>query len=398
MRFLKASLVVITSLGIGGYSVLRSPSDHGKRIARVERLAEQGVARGYWPGFMWAEVAPGHIVSVGAAGFADVEGQEPMMATTTMPIGSITKVIVGLSAAQAIHDGLLDVTVPLSTFLTIPLDAPDGLPRTFENLATHTSGILDAEVTYEGNGYHFGAAKHPVTLSDFLISYLSKDGPLYDADANFGSWAPGTRYAYSNIAAGLAGQAISDATKRSFANYSMSTVAEPLGLSGFWGHTIENPVDAATLYSRSDVGDFRALEPYGIATWPDGQFNASVVDLATLLATVMNDGVFEGRTIFDPAVISLLTEPRVSNIEGLTSAGDKIGLFWNEETLSFGPISLTMLGHNGGDPGVLTLMYQLPNSENGFVVMLNGLPDSTLGEVQLVRIIRLLAEMPNHGG
>jgi hypothetical protein len=98
------------------------------------------------------------------------------------------------------------------------------------------------------------------------------------------------------------------------------------------------------------------------------------------------------------AVISLLTEPRVSNIEGLTSAGDKIGLFWNEETLSFGPISLTMLGHNGGDPGVLTLMYQLPNSENGFVVMLNGLPDSTLGEVQLVRIIRLLAEMPNHGG
>lgn len=112
----------------------------------------------------------------------------------------------------------------------------------------------------------------------------------------------------------------------------------------------------------------------------------------------MNEGVFDGQAIFDPAVISLLTTPRASGIEGMENMGDKVGLFWSEETLSFGPINMTMQGHNGGDPGVLTLMYQLPNSENGFVVMMNGLPDGVLGEVQLVRIIKLLAEMPDHGG
>lgn len=240
MRFFKAFLLIMISLGLVGYFALRAPLDHDKRIARITRLAEQGVARGYWPGLMWAEVAPGQIVSVGAAGFANVEGQQSMTVTTSMPIGSISKVVVGVSAAQAIHDGFLNAAQPLTDFLTVPLDVPDGFSRTFENLATHTSGILDADIAYEKNGYHFGATRHPVQLPDFLSSYLWKDGTLYDAEANFGGWAPGTRYEYSNIGAGLAGQAISDATGQSFVDYSMSQVVDPLGLSGFWGQTIEN--------------------------------------------------------------------------------------------------------------------------------------------------------------
>ncbi len=397
MRVLKGLLIAILILGVAGYVLLRPPTDHTKRIARVDKLAEQGVARGYWPGIMWAEVAPGRIVSVGVAGFADIEAQQKMTEKTTMPIGSVSKIVIGLSAAQAIHDGMLDEAAPLSSFLTVPLDAPDGAPRTFEHLATHSSGILDTDIAYEENGYHFGSTKHPVDLRDFLSSFLSKDGALFDAGANFGEWAPGTHYAYSNIAAGLAGHAIGDATGQSFVDYSMSKVAAPLELSGFWGHTVENPTTAATLYERTDEGSFDALEPYGIATWPDGQFNASVTDLATLLATVMGNGAFEGQDVFDPSVVDLLTEPRAIGLEGMAAASEKVGLFWTEETLSFGPISLTMQGHNGGDPGVLTFMYQVADTQNGFVVMVNGHPDSTLGEVQLVRIIKLLAEMPDHG-
>jgi len=75
------------------------------RRARIADLAQAGGAKGDWPGLMWAEVAPGRIVALGAAGFADIAGARPMSTDTIMPIGSISKVIAGLAGAQAVHAG-----------------------------------------------------------------------------------------------------------------------------------------------------------------------------------------------------------------------------------------------------------------------------------------------------
>ena len=397
MRFLQLLLGAALFLSVAAYLALRAPTDHDARIALVQDLAERGVSRGYWPGLMWAEVAPGRIVTSGAVGFADIAAGRPMTTETTMPIGSISKVIVGLSAAQAIRDGALDPHAPLTSYLTVPVDAPDGQSRTFAHLATHTAGIIDTDAGYEEQGYHFGSTAHPILLKEFLAGYLGREGELYSA-ANFGPWAPGSRYEYSNVGAALAAQAVEDATGTAFADYSRGVVAAPLGLSGFWGHLGSSSGDRATLYGREETGAFEALELYGLATWPDGQFNASVTDLARLLAVVMAEGRFEDDLLVDPDVVALLTEPRASDIAGLEDPDNWIGLFWSEENLSFGPFRATFQGHSGGDPGVLTLMYRTAGTENGFVVMMNGLPEGLWAEVQLVRMVRLLAEMQYHRG
>lgn len=272
-------------------------------------------------------------------------------------------------------------------------DFPDGQDRTFVHLATHTSGIRDTDAGYEEAGYHFGATSHPVPLADFLVSYLTEGGALHDPQANFGTWAPGSRYEYSNIGAGLAGLAIQGAVGVDFATYSAGVLA-PLEMSAGWGHLGPAGDAAATLYEWGETGAFTALPPYGLATWPDGQYTASAHDLARLLATVMADGRFGDRQLLAPEVVARLTTPLVRGLDGMEDPDDWVGLFWGHENLSFGPWHFSVDGHSGGDPGVFTLMYHQPGGDRGFVLMMNGGRESVWGLTRLARIANLLATMP----
>jgi CubicO group peptidase (beta-lactamase class C family) len=385
-------LLLIVAAGFAALA-LRPPADVPARWAGIQRLAETGVAKGDWPGIMWAQVVPGRIIRTGAVGVADTASGWPMTPDTTMPIGSISKVVVGLAAAAAIEAGALDPDAPLSDYLSLDVAWPDGEPRSFAQLATHTSGIVDTDAGYEAAGYHFGATTHPVPLADFLTDYLTANGALYDAAANFAAFPPGSQYAYSNVGAGLAALAIEEATGREFAGYSADVLA-PLALSGGWGHLGPAPEGAATLYATGEAGGFEALPPYGLATWPDGQYTASAVDLAKLLATVMGGGVFEGDALIEPGVIDELTRPRVTGLDRMGAPDDSVGLFWGVETLRVALWRQQLEGHSGGDPGLFTMMYRKPGADTGFVLMMNSVPERTGTILRLVRIVNLLANMP----
>ncbi|MEO1640669.1 MAG: serine hydrolase domain-containing protein [Pseudomonadota bacterium] len=392
----RAFLALILLAGAAVAAFLYAPSGYEARLASVEWQAERGAARGHWPGVMWAVVTDGEVISTGAAGFANLEDATPMTPDTIMPIGSITKVLAGLAGSLAVEDEMLDLDAPVSDVLSVPFDPPLGQPVSFAHLATHTAGILDTDAGYEEVGYHYGDTRNPVSLDAFLARYLGAEGDLSAAE-NFGPWAPGEVYAYSNVGAGLAGQVIADATGTSYAEYTSARIANPLGLTGYWGHI--GPSDdaggpMATLYGRDEDGNHDALPPYGLATWPDGQFNASANDLARLMAVMMGDGVLEGAQVFPASVIARQKTPRASDIPGKETPGDFIGLFWERETLSLGPLSATFEGHSGGDPGVITFMYRVPGNPTGIVLMFNGEPDSLPGFLSMVRLLRTLSGMP----
>lgn len=388
-----AALVVI---GVAVALFLHMPSDYDRRLLAIEAQAQRGVEQGHWPGVMWAIVKPGEVLVTGAAGFSNLSNETVMTPETVMPIGSISKVLVGLSVAIAAQEGDLGLEAPVSEYLTIPFDPPDGKPRTLGALATHTSGIIDTDDGYEAVGYHYGSERHPIALPDFLARYLGEAGDLYSSD-NFADWGPGERYAYSNVGAGLAGQVVADAVGQSFEHYSTDKIVGPLGLSGFWGPVGPpqgSELARAVLYDRDALGAFEPITPYGLATWPDGQFNASAADLAKLMATLLNGGVWEGTQLLPSDAVALQQSPRVSDVPGKELSGDYIGLFWERETLEFGPLALTFVGHSGGDPGVITFMYQVPDNPTAFVLMLNGEPNGTIGLLSLVRLIRLMAGVP----
>lgn len=386
MRWVKrgiALIAILIGLGIGLIYALLPPSMPEARIAYIERLIDRGTQRGYWPGVAWGLIENGQITTLRAGGWADIEARRPMTPDTVMPIGSVSKVLVGLAAAQAVEEGRLDPDAPLADYLSVPVAWPDDTPRTLSHLLTHTSGLLDTDAGYEDVGYHYGDTRHPVALRDFLSRYLTLGGDLYDTTENFA--APGA-YAYSNVGAGLAAQAIQDALGRDFADISAAQT-RAMGLTGFWGPTRAPGAQNATLYDRTADGALEPLPPYGLATWPDGQFNASARDLARLLQVVIR----QGDGTIDPAVVTRLTTPLATGIDGMDSPSDAVGYFWSRETIDALLFSLTVEGHNGGDPGVLTMMYRHPGTDDGFVVMMNGVPGSTWQLIQGIRLLRAIS-------
>ena len=106
---------------------------------------------------------------------------------------------------------------------------------------------------------------------------------------------------------------------------------------------------------------------------------------------MMGEGRLGDRQIFPASVIARQKTPRVMEVPGKTEPEDFVGLFWERETLRLGPFAFTFEGHSGGDPGVLTFMYQDPTSPRGFVLMFNGEPDSLAGILAVVRLARYLS-------
>lgn len=362
------------------------PTTRVEQLGLVRQLAEEGVEKGYWPGIAWAQVTPGAITFIETAGFADIESRRAFTADTTMSVASISKVVLGLTAAHAIDAGHLNLDDPLQNTVTTRLDFPDGLPRTFRHLTTHTSGIEDNEALYADSEYALGEHVHPKSMETLLASFLTAGGSLYDPDNNFASTAPGTTYRYSNLGATLAAQAIADATGEPFAEYSHRTVRDKLGIDGFWGPTRQPDRHSATLYQ---VGgdDFSALPVYAIPMWPAGQFNTSVEGLATMLATVMGEGKFENRQVWPTRIVDFLTASHANTGTVEDMSFDTVGLFWSTGTFDLGSRDIMLAGHDGGILGVNTKMFAAAEGETGFVLMMN----SDLGSRAAVRQYETIA-------
>lgn len=98
---------------------------------------------------------------------------------------------------------------------------------TIEMLMRHTSSITDnwdKVVYYDGDP----------TLSneEFCEQFLVPGGSLYVAGKSYGSWAPGTQYAYANVATGLLGYLVERLTNdgKKFDVYCNENIFEPLGM------------------------------------------------------------------------------------------------------------------------------------------------------------------------
>lgn len=368
---------------------LSAPAGYAERLAFARDQAQRGVDRGRWAGVMWAVVAPGEVLATGAAGYADRALNRPMTPDTVMPVGSVSKLLIGLAGAQAIADGALDPDAPITDILSIPFDPPDGQPRSFAQLATHRAGLIDTAAVYAQAGYGHGGVTHPMPLAQYLGAALGADGAFYTSE----SFAAMGRYRYSNLGAGLAAQVIADATGQDFAAMTQAQIVAPLGMQGHWGHVSPPGPQNAILYDRAGEA-FMPLAPYGLATWPGGQFNASARDLARLMAAMMDRGRLAGAQVLPAQTVDLVTRPWVDDLPGMTANGDFIGLFWTRETLNIGPVSLQLEGHSGEDQGLTVFVYRQPDAPTGFVLMFNSRPRDQRDVFAMMRLVRTLAGMP----
>lgn len=239
MRPIRLQIIFIVSLLMGGYHTASAATD--SLTAAIDKIYR----RGHFNGFGVAVVSTEGTRYVHGFGYADVSRKLAYTDSTLQYIASVSKTLTGIALLKAQELGKLRLDDPIEQYLPFPVFNP-GFPDTkitIRHLATHTSSIADNEV-YAARNYIcrrgqsspdivsdelpvFNPPDSAVTLTHFLRNVLTTDGRWYQSNS-FLPNAPGTMYAYSNVATALAAFVLERATGMSYQQFTRRYILEPL--------------------------------------------------------------------------------------------------------------------------------------------------------------------------
>lgn len=302
-------------------------------------------------------------------GFADQERAVPFTQDTIMNIGSISKTITGAALMRAVQEGRLSLDEDINQYLPFKVTNPSfpNEPITLRQLATHTSSITDRAVVYAA-AYHFGRDS-PQSLGEFLRDCFAAGGKTASKE-NFLESKPGTHREYSNIGAGLVGYIVELAVGEQFNVYTKRTIFAPLKMKNTgWLMSEVDLAKHSNLYIAQGLAV--PIQLYGLTTYPDGGLRTSVEELARFFIALLNGGVYKGVRILDTAAVDEMlrfqygpqNKPDNVNLSGEGSLNS--GLFWATKD------SMTKIGHNGADPGLVTMMLSDVDKQIGVILFVN---------------------------
>jgi D-alanyl-D-alanine carboxypeptidase len=295
--------------------------------ARLRTLAERDVER--WPqmpGRLLHVLAPGLEVDVEvAAGLADLQSGEPLVAGARFRIASVTKPFVAAATLRLVEDGALSLDDTVATLLPGEVDellrsggyATESI--TLAHLLTHTSGIYDfASDAYDptiADGFTAQVYRDPgrrwtrLEQIGFAVSHGKPYGP------------PGTVFGYSDTGACLVGDVLERATGLTMGAAIRELVGyERLGLAHTWQETIEPEPSGLPPLSHQyegehDVSDMDAsVDLYG-----GGGLMSTCGDLARFFRALLRGEVF-GRAATLETMTATLSG--VLRAEGVSESDD----------------------------------------------------------------------------
>lgn len=324
--------------------------------ARVDSILAGEMRRARAPGAAMIVVRDGCVAYARAFGVRSVETRDAMTTHTLVRIGSVTKAVTALAAAQLAVRGSLDLDAPVGRYardLRAPLR-----DVTMRQLLTHTAGIVNEGA---GTGSHDAEA-------------LARRVRGWGAEKRF---APaGDVYSYSSPGYWLAGHVMAALTRSEYTAAVRSAVLEPLGMrTSAFEPTLAMTYPLAVDHTRR--GDSTVvLRPFpdDASTWPSGSLFSSAVELARFGAALADSGRVDGRQLVDPRAVALLTSPQAGVAgPGSEGCGYTLGL---SRCVVAGIAVIRHYGFRAGSGAVLTVV---PDRRAAIVILANG-PGAILRE------------------
>lgn len=352
-------------------------------LAQVFQAALDDAQHQYgFPGATAAYILPDGTVGVAATGLADIEAGIPITARSRMLAASIGKTFVGAMAIAFAQEGLLDLDVPISQWLS---DRPwfSRLPNhadiTLRQLLTHTSGLPDHvhldrfAVAVARRWQEPGNPFPPESLLEFVLDQPA----LFEA---------GEGWAYSDTGYILAGLVLEAATGRRYYDEVQDRFLTPLEL------TLTSPSDRRFLPELA-AGYMADNNPFelprktttadGVMAWHPGfeWTGGGLVSHSRDLAR-WGAALFGGNAMPGPYLDELLNAVSISPDTDAIQYGSGIGIY---RTSPFGPV----YGHGGWIPGYSSSLRYYPDSEVAIAFQLNtdiGIVDDTTPVMQDLEI------------
>jgi len=359
--------------------VIPEPSD-AMTPAELSTYFETVIQTENVPGFAVTIVKNDAIVFQNGFGFADIQNQKAYTNQTQNGIASLSKTFVGAATAKAIEQGHFTLDTPINEILPVEiinLQRPDA-NILVKHLVTHTSGIIDnlenyvignysvlpnqdvtgagADILLNGIGLEIS---NPVPLGDYLAEYFLEDGAFY-GDSNYLDSAPGSNWAYSNVATSLMGFLIESATEQSFDAYVEQNILMPLQMNtSTFNVTKVDFTQMAIPYI--DINS--PLPFYGNHGYPEGSIHTTNEDLGNYVLDMTRGIKGQSSTLFAPSYYELLFTEQLPGGIVPNAFAENHGLYWytkNEKWM-----------HGGNSLGVSSYMELANDGNYGFVITSN---------------------------
>lgn len=295
--------------------LLAAETESGRVLAASLLVARHGkvaLHRGY------GRMSPG----------ADAKAVSP---GTVFLLASITKPVTACALMQLVERGKVSLADPVSRYLP-EIAHPKIRVR---DLLAHTSGLPDMLP----ENTELRRAHAP--LSEFVRQALTT--PLL--------YAPGSSFRYQSMGTLLAGEIVERISGTRLREYEQREIFAPLGMRdsslGLGGRRIEDTAWCQT-QPGPDTDRFGANSPY----WRDmghpwGGMHSTTMDLAILLQTFLNGGVYNGRRVFSRATAAAMTRDQNAMLPG-QAWGYGWGLATSPVWCYFGDlVSPRTFGHSG---------------------------------------------------
>ncbi len=310
---------------------------------RVDSLVRTEMDNRHIPGVALAVVRDGRVVKRGAYGLANVELQAPVTPRTVFQIQSITKTFVSAGVLMLAQAGDLAIDDPIGQHLADVPAAWTGI--TIRHLLAHTSGLKD----YVNDPV--ADLRRDATEDDVFKATVGR--PL--------NFAPGEKYAYSNVNYLLLAMIIRARTGHSYGEFLQTRIFDPLGMreTRIMSHSdvVSNRADGY-LWQRRGLrnGDFISGQVLGQA-W--GGLLSTAEDMAKWAAAV-DGGALLPKALWQQA----WTPPTLG--DGRTSS---YGLGWAIEPVN----GRRGVGHGGGHvTGFSSHLIIYPDDHLAVVILSNS--------------------------
>ena len=267
---------------------------------------------------------------------APVAGAPATQPGSVFLVASITKPVTACALMLLVERGLVALSDPVSHYIPEFRGGDRAKVRVLD-LLKHTSGLPDMLPE------NAALRREHAPLEEFVRHTFTT--PLL--------YPPGTGFRYQSMGVLLAGEIVERITHLPLREFERKEIFERLGMQstslGLGGRRIADLVYCAPSSgaNAADEESFGANSPY----WRDmghpwGGMHTTTMDLAILMQTFLNRGVYAGRRLFSPATVRAMTSDQNPGLNAPWGLGWALGrsTAWNE----FGDlVSPETFGHAG---------------------------------------------------
>jgi CubicO group peptidase (beta-lactamase class C family) len=305
------------------------------------------------PGLAVGIVADGALVYSRGFGVQNLgKPAKPVTTRTLFHMASVTKPFVATAVMQLVEQEKVDLDAPVTNYVRyFRLKDSRYKSITVRQMLTHSSGMPDVE-DYQWN--------KPELDDGALERYVRG---LADEELRF---APGSKFAYSNMAFEVLGDLVAKVSGKSFEQYVAANLLDPLGMKS--STLLLAQADEALIalgHTRTADGTMISIAhyPYNRAHSPSSNLHSNVVDMARWMLANLNRGELDGRRILKRSTYDILWKPAME-----TGKPDRsVGISWFLDRSKGEELVL----HAGGDDGFLTYVCLCPARKIGVVIMTN---------------------------